>query len=90
MKLNRKYHRFIFISESLLARAALELKHWHVRDGSWWLGATKNSLVTRSNDVMDVITETFGFVDANTHRNEKYAYDKIAYRVKENEETVGP
>lgn len=42
----RKFHKFIFANESLLAHATLELKHWHVRDSSWWLGEASNSIIT--------------------------------------------
>jgi len=82
----RKFHRFIFADEALLARAALELKHWHMPDSSWWLGSEDRSLITRSSDVLDVITETFGFADPNTHSNQNYTYDRIERESKSNEQ----
>ena len=73
--MTKTFHRFVFVNESLLAKAALELKFWHIQDSAWWLGSTTNSLVTRDSNVIDVITETFGF--ANNGHNDNYHYTRI-------------
>lgn len=65
--------RFTFASESLLAKVALELRHWGVKDSRWWLGKDDLSLCTKDNNVIDVITETLGF-DGGDGR---YAWEKF-------------